>query len=1002
MGLVTVSLALTQPEAGAFSSEFSIQQRFSPLATGYIERAEIMLAEKNFAGVIDQIEYINTQDLTLNAEEKERCLYMLALALYNRGDAECVDLLREFAERYPASPLAMATRLASADYFFFAGSFNNALAAYMEIDYDRINPGELPLYEYRKALSMVRSGLLNEAKPIFTSLLANPSYETAAEYYLAYIDYAQGKYRDARNGFEKVMEKTGPANSDGLQPAYYLAQIDYAEGNYSKVIEEGENLLSLPAASEVIPETRRILGLSYFKTGDYRNARPLLLEYTDTPGFSHAPDADYALGVMDYEDGDYDSAIERFSLLTDLDNDLAQSAYLYLGQIAVAQGDNNAAAISFGKASAMDYDRDVTEAATFNYIVARTKGGNVPFSSSIPLLTSFMERFPSSRYESEVEEYLAYAYFNERDYANALRSINRVSSPSAEVLAAKQKILYELGVEAMADNRPAEAVGYLTEAVAISGNSQTGIQSELWLADALYATGEYRDAEKSYTRFLSASGEGTNRLKALYGRGYARLMNGDYKGAVPDFRQVADADYGVPASLRDDALIRYADVLYYSGDYRNALKIYRQAIEAGVPDSDYATYRAAVMAGLSGDMTTKLKELDAMPTRFPNSIWLADALLEKGETYAALGDLRNAAAAFEQLKLLHDRTPQARRGMLDLALTYMKAGENAAGERIYREIIVKWPTSEEASLANDDLRAIHAANGTLQSYASFLESIPGGPRLEKDEMEKLAFEAAETSLAESNSPSRLEKYVSDYPNGTYLSEALLDLALFREENGDRKGAIEAAGMILEKRKDSPQWQEAVLVKARLLEKGSVAERSESTSYYKLLEQSGSPEFLPEALTGIMRTTDNPEERLRYASMVKNTGGVPAETMEEAELYEALAQLDGNYPSEGERNLERLAANPKSKAGAQAAVTLAQHFLDQGQYDRAEEILTEFTSKGTPHQYWLARGFIALADVNHAKGKDYLAVEYLKSLRSNYPGREIDIQDMINSRLSKWN
>ena len=65
------------------------------------------------------------------------------------------------------------------------------------------------------------------------------------------------------------------------------------------------------------------------------------------------------------------------------------------------------------------------------------------------------------------------------------------------------------------------------------------------------------------------------------------------------------------------------------------------------------------------------------------------------------------------------------------------------------------------------------------------------------------------------------------------------------------------------------------------------------------------------------------------------------------------------------------------------------------------MLTAFTDEGSPHEYWLARGFIALADVYHEKKKDYLAIEYLKSLRDNYPGRELDIHDMIESRLEKW-
>ena len=63
-------------------------------------------------------------------------------------------------------------------------------------------------------------------------------------------------------------------------------------------------------------------------------------------------------------------------------------------------------------------------------------------------------------------------------------------------------------------------------------------------------------------------------------------------------------------------------------------------------------------------------------------------------------------------------------------------------------------------------------------------------------------------------------------------------------------------------------------------------------------------------------------------------------------------------------------------------------------------MTDFTDAGTPHEYWLARGFIVLADVYTAQGKGYLAKEYLISLRDNYPGDESDIKQMISSRLKK--
>lgn len=999
-GLIAISACIAG--MSGYATTLTRADRLSPLANGYIERARIMLSDGNYAGVIDQLKHLDTQDVTLPLREREDCAYLLALALYERGDADCVDLLREFSDMYPASTQALSARLAAADYFFFAHHFANALAAYEEIDYSRINPADRPLYDYRKALSMLRTGHFTEAREILESLKSKRDFSLAADYYLAYCDYVEGDLDKAYDLFSDVEDRLRDIDSEGMSPEYYLAQIDYTRGDYAKAIRRGEQLLAENPEDELLPETERIVGLSYFKIDDYDNAWKYLRLYVRHDDLAIAPDAIYALGVIDYTKEDYALASDRFSALTDLNNDLAQSAYVYLGQIAVKEKDNNAAAISFEKASKMNFDPAVTEAALFNYVAARTHGGNIPFSSSIPLLQSFLSQFPGSRYAPQVEEYLATAYFNEHDYVKALESINRIPHPSSSVSDAKQKILYEVGREAMTNNRPGAARDYLLDAVKTGNDAKVRTQSYLWLGDACYALGKYKEAESAYQTYLKGDRHGENRTIALYDLAYAQLMQDKYREAASNFASSLKADPMLSKRMQEDALIRMADAQYYAGDYKIALKNYTTAIENGAADSDYATFRRAVMYGLGGDIKTKLAELSAMPTRFPNSKWLPNALLEKGQTYTGLGETANAVQTFEQLRSTYRQSAQARKGMLSLAIAYMKEGDAEKGTETYKEIISKWPTSEEASLANDDLRRHYSSTGELQEYAAFLRNVPEAPQIDASEMETLAFEGAERVYADNVTDiALLEKYVTDYPNGRYLAQALLDIATGKNELDDPDGALQALGSLLARRGDSPQMPEALLMKARLLEDKGASGRKEAVNTYRELERRGGTDYTADAYAGIMRNTDKDEERMQYAALVKNSGGLSADQIEEAEYYEASAMLGKDDKNVAVETLKRLASNPKSLYGAKSAVTLGQYYLDNGAVNDAEKILTDFTDEGTPHEYWLARGFITLADVYHTRGKDYLAVEYLKSLRDNYPGKELDIHDMISTRLSKW-
>lgn len=865
-----------------------------------------------------------------------------------------------------------------------------------------MNPADRPLYSYRMALSMLRCGLYDEAKPIFEELHDNRRFNLAADYYLAYIDYVKGDYENAYDAFAEVEQRMDGDAEEGIAPKYYMAQIRYAQGDYRWVAENGPALLRGGIEADLIPETQRITGLSYFKLDNYSKASHYLDAYVLNEDINPAADAVYALGVIDYKEGNLAAAQRKFSTLTDLNNDLAQSAYLYLGQIAVKENDSNAAAISFEKASKMNFDKDVTEAALFNYIAARTHGGNIPFSSSIPLLTGFLRQFPRSQYAPQVEEYLASAYFNEKDYANALKSINNIPNPSSKVIAAKQKILYELGMQAMANNRPSAAREYLSEGVRLQADQKLRAQSLLWLADADYALGYYNQAEQNYLSYLKADRRGENRTVAQYNLAYALLMQDKYRQAAGRFADALKSDPRLPENLYDDALIRMADAHYYAGDYRTALRNYSAAIEKGARDADYATYRRAVMYGLDGDIKGKLAELAGMQKKFPGSKWLPSAILETGQTYAALGETPKAVESFERLRNSYQQSAEARKGMLNLAISYMKGKDTEKAEEAYREVISKWPSSEEATLANEDLRRYYSSHGGLQEYASFLNGIDGAPQIDASEMETLAFEGAETVFAEDvKKTDLLEKYVADYPSGRYLAQALLDIATGRDEAGDTQGALNIIDSLLEQRGDAPQVPEALMLKAEILESMGPDHRKEAAETYRLLEERGGADYASDAYAGIMRNTDKDSERMKYAALVKNSGGLSADQIEEAEFYQASAMLRNGDRNNAVETLRRLAANPASLSGARAAVELGEHFLEVGDVAGAEKILTAFTDEGTPHEYWLARGFIALADVYHKKGKDYLAVEYLKSLRENYPGKELDIHDMISSRLKKW-
>jgi len=69
----------------------------------------------------------------------------------------------------------------------------------------------------------------------------------------------------------------------------------------------------------------------------------------------------------------------------------------------------------------------------------------------------FLNEYPCRYMLEKVNDYLVEVYMNTRSYEVALRSIEKITHPSARILEAKQKLLFRMGTQlfAQADYRNA-------------------------------------------------------------------------------------------------------------------------------------------------------------------------------------------------------------------------------------------------------------------------------------------------------------------------------------------------------------------------------------------------------------------------------------------------------------------------------------------------------------------------------------------------------------------
>ncbi len=986
--------------ACALACAGTVAQINSPDARGYLERAILMCDDRNFEGCLDQMSHL--RELAATAEQRELALYYTGRALLGLGDASAPDVLRDFLREYPVSTRRTDVMMMVGDWYFNRGQYAEALTEYGQVDPLALTSYRQDELNYRQAYSYLMLGEPEAAASLFRTLQSKPEWKNAARYYLGYIAYTKNDYPLALQYFRGLDTTVEPA----CAAPYYEAQIYFAQGEYDKSLALARQLLASGRVAQFTPECNRIAGESLYNLGRASEAVPYLWKYC-AEAANPAPSAFYILGVSEYEKGDYDASVKLFQQAIGSHSAMEQSAWLYLGQSYLKRGDKSQALMAFENAYKVDYDREVRETAFYNYAVARMDGGRVPFGNSVSLLESFLSEYPDSPYSADVQRYIVTGYMSDNDYTGALAAINKVKNPSAEMLKAKQRVLFVLGTREYSSGRVADAITHLTEARSLSRyDASIARQCDMWLGDCYYTRGNYDAAACSYLDYLYATPETETSDVALarYDLGYTRFAQERYKEAMADFSDVItllDRGTSLPASMLPDAYSRMADCSYYMGQYEAAASEYKKAYDLNPASGDYALYQYAIMKGLLKDHQSKIATIDNLVSRFPSSGLLPQALLEKAESQSALGDTKAAIRTYNELVGKYAGTAPGRNGYLQLAITYINTGDRSKGIDTYKQVITTFPSSEEARIAADDLKQLYAADGRLPEFVAFLASVPNAPKYEASELEESAYQAAENAYINSGSTTGLLGYVRDYPDGASRASALYYLADAAWNEGKASEAQNYATQVLLSHPDSEVAEDALLIKAQAESELGKTEIAYS-SFLELESHASGSNMLRDARLGMMRTAmdlSKYDEAVAAADkLLASTAANSPADMAEVRFTRAMANDRLGHHDEAYKDWTSLASNTSELYGAKSAYYMGQSLFDRGQTAKAKTVTDALISSDTPHSYWLARGFVLYSDILRKEGNEFEANEYLKSLRSNYPGSEADIFQMIDARL----
>ena len=984
------------------AQHISTPQRQKKHTDELLQEAKLLYNERSY----DMAEELIDQFLcgTPNYIQKREAAALLALIAYQKDPRQALSAIEEYLMHYPDAPEQNRMRALALMSHYAQGHYAQVVSGMQEVDPDMLNDTERDNMILAYALSMIREERHEEAAVQLNILdLVSDRYDDEVAFYTAYTEYMNKHYEAAEEGFNKTINI--PAYH--RQSRYYLAEIILQTKGYVEAETMATSYIEEFESDEYTLEMTRIQGEALYGQKRYLQAAVVLEEYL---AYAESPtrEALYQLGMSHFNTGEHLRAPELFAMVSDGDDAITQSAQLHAGLSYLALGDKNKARLCFEQAASMTAVPMLRERAMYNYTVCMHETAYAGFGESVAILERFLNEFPNSVYTDQVNSYLVETYMYTKNYDAALQSIAKIQQPSTTILTAKQQLLYKAGTEAFAGGDLKKALSKLNESLKLgSYDRQTGADALFWRGEVYFRSGNYRQAARDYAQYLSLTSDRKSRTYglALYGLGYAHFTQKNYQEAFKQFDRLTQS-YPVSVGAIDkltlsDAYMRIGDCYFHARKYTAAEEQYNKAITTEPSQADYAVYQKGFVQGLTGRYSDKIGTLTYLTETYPQSDYLDDALYEKGRAYVQLENGTQAIITFEQLTTQFPQSQYAPIAGNEIALIHYQNERIREAIHSYKTVIKNYPNSEQAKVAMRDLKNLYVEENMVDSYVEFASQTQGMGAVNVSEHDSLSYKAAEIAYARGDAKAATEgftKYIGQFPNGAYLTDAQYYLGCIYYKANNYNQAKSYLAKVTERR-SSKYCEEATRMLADLAYNNKDYELATKT-YGDLINLTGNTTTKLHAQVHRLRSAQalsNYELIIKETATVLSNSKLLPETATELRYYRAKAYLAQGKNEGAIEDLRILSKDTRNAYGAEAKYQLAQIYYNIRQYDNAEKEVLDYINVSTPHSYWLARSFILLSDV-YMKNEKYIeAKQYLISLRQSYQAND-DIASMIAERL----
>jgi TolA-binding protein len=593
-----------------------------------------------------------------------------------------------------------------------------------------------------------------------------------------------------------------------------------------------------------------------------------------------------------------------------------------------------------------------------------------------------------------------------KNYESAYQSILKIKQPNAKLLETKQYLLYQIGTEAFTQNNLEKAIQNFTLSLQSSRTGKYSAECLYWRSESYFRSNKPEQSVDDLNAFFNNSyaSSSINYTAANYALAYAYFSKKNYSDALDWFLKYVSAESNSGATTYSDALNRIGDCYFNARNFSKAESYYSKAATINPNTADYALFQAAYVIGLQKNYASKIAKLENLIAKYPKSEYIDDALYEMGRSYLMMDNDGKAISTFKRLVDTKPNSNLARKGALEIGMIYFNGKEYDPAISAFKSVIFKFPGTEESYTALESLESVYIEINDVASYLAYTKTlgrtISTKTANREDSISYIAAEKQYMTAKYAQAISGFKTYLNKFcTGGRYCTTAQYYLADSYYRTSDKANALTAYQNLL-KISGSQYTEEAVMHSAEITY--DAKDYASALQFFKQLQTvSQTNDNKNVARLGILRCSYFLNDNQTTINIVNEIMADPRSSDElkaESRYNRAKAYIAQGQSGQATSDLKLLANETRTAHGAESKYLLANLYFEQGNLPDTEKEVLDFAKKNTPHQFWLARSFVLLADVYIKQNNDFQAKQYLLSLQKNYTVQD-EIQTLITDRLT---